>query len=163
MVVRGFLVVAASLSCLGCQAGDRSNPKGSALTAGDPPTARAQIESPAANTVVYAYYFHQTFRCFTCQSMEEMAAQAIQEHFGGQIQAGQVVWMPVNIDKPEGQVLRQHFNVRSSELVLARMEGNVCRESKRLDELSGLSSRPDAFSKYLVDQISAYLSPVQSK
>jgi hypothetical protein len=92
-----------------------------------------------------------------------MAARAIQEHFAPQIQAGQVVWMPVNIDKPEGRVLRQHFNVRSSELVLARMEGNVCRESKRLDELSGLSSRPDAFSKYLVDQISAYLSPVQSK
>jgi hypothetical protein len=95
--------------------------------------------------------------------MEEMAARAIQENFAQQIQAGQVVWMPVNIDKPEGKVLWQQFNVRSSELVLARMENGVCKESKKLDELWGLSDRPDAYSKYLVDQISTCLSSGQSR
>ncbi len=163
MTIRCLLIMAACLSCLGCQAADPANPKGTVSAADDPPVARAQIEPAAANPVVYAYYFHQTFRCFTCQSMEEMAARAIQEHFAPQIQTGQVVWMPVNIDKPEGKVLRQQFNARATDLVLARMEGSVCKESKKLDELSELSGRPDAFSKYLVDQISAYLSPVQSK
>ncbi len=163
MTIRCLLIMAACLSCLGCRATGPSNPKGAASAPDDPPAARAPIESTAADTVVYAYYFHQTFRCFTCQSMEEMAARAIQEHFAPQIQAGQVVWMPVNIDKPEGKVLRQQFNARATDLVLARMEGSVCKESKKLDELSELSGRPDAFSKYLVDQISAYLSPVQSK
>jgi hypothetical protein len=131
--------------------------------ADDPPAAVAQVQSAAANTVVFAYYFHQTFRCFTCQSMEEMAACAIQEHFPQQIQSGQVVWMPVNIDKPEGKILRQQFNVRATDLVLARMENGVCKESKKLDELWGLSGRPDAISKYLVDQINAYLSSAQSR
>ncbi len=112
--------------------------------------------------MVYAYYFRQTFRCFTCQTMEEMAARAIQENFAQQIQEGQVVWMPVNIEKPEGKVLQQQFKVRSSELVLARMEDGVCKKSKKLDELWGLSDRPDAYSKYLVDQIRAYLSSAQS-
>ena len=132
-------------------------------SAGDPPVARGRVESAAADTVVYAYYFHQTFRCFTCQSMEEMAARAIEEHFAPQIQAGQVVWRPVNIDKPEGKVLRAQFDARATDLVLARMENAVCKESKKLDELSGLSGRPDAVSKYLVEQIGAYLSPVQSE
>ncbi len=154
MTIRCLLIVAACLSCLGCRT---ANP---ASAADDPPVARAQVESAAAHTVVYAYYFHQTFRCFTCQSMEEMAARTIQERFARQIQAGQVVWMPVNIDRPEGKVLRQQFNARATDLVLARMEGNACKESRKLDELSGLAGRPDAFSKYLVDQINAYLSPV---
>jgi hypothetical protein len=95
--------------------------------------------------------------------MEEAAARAIQEHFAQPIQAGLVVWMPVNIDKPEGKILRQQFNVRASELVLARMENGVCRESRKLDELSGLTDRPDALSKYLVDEIVAYLSPAQGR
>jgi hypothetical protein len=95
--------------------------------------------------------------------VEEAAAREIQEHFAGPIRAGQVVWMPVNIDKPEGKVLRQQFDVRASDLVLARMENGVCKESKKLDELAGLTDRPDAFSKYLIDQITAYLSSVQSK
>ncbi len=155
MTIRCFLLMAC-LFCLGCRAVGPSNAKGPASSAGDPPAA-------GAKTVVYAYYFHQTFRCFTCQSMEEMAARTIQEHFAPQIQAGQVVWMPVNIDEPEGKVLRQQFNARATDLVLARIEGSVCKESKKLDELAGLTGRPDAFSKYLVDQISAYLSPVQCK
>jgi hypothetical protein len=163
MTIRCFLIMAACLSCLGCRGADSSNLKAPPASAGDPPAAHAQVESVTGNAVVYAYYFHQTFRCFTCQSMEEMAARAIQEHFAQQIQAGQVVWMPVNIDKPEGKVLRQQFNVRATDLVLARMEGSVCRESKKLDELPELSGRPDAFSKYLVDRINAYLSSVQSR
>jgi len=163
MMIRCFLIMAACVSCLGCRIASPSNSKDSAAAAVDPPAAVAQVQSAAANTVVCAYYFRQTFRCFTCQTMEEMAARAIQENFAQQIQAGQVVWMPVNIDKPEGKVLWQQFNVRSSELVLARMENGVCKESKKLDELWGLSDRPDAYSKYLVDQISTCLSSGQSR
>ncbi len=85
MAIRYFLVMAACLSCLGCRAADPANPKGTVAAADDPPAAPAQVESAAANTMVYAYYFHQTFRCFTCQSMEEMAARAIQENFAPQM------------------------------------------------------------------------------
>jgi len=163
MAIRCFLIAAACLSCLGCRTAAPSNSEDPASSASDPPATRAQAQSAASNTVVYAYYFHQTFRCLSCQSMEEAAARAIQEHFAQPIQAGLVVWMPVNIDKPEGKILRQQFNVRASELVLARMENGVCRESRKLDELSGLTDRPDALSKYLVDEIVAYLSPAQGR
>ena len=138
MTIRCFLMMVACLSCLGCRAANPSNPQDPASSAVDPPAAALRSNPPPANTVVYAYYFRQTFRCVSCQSMEEMAARAIEEHFAQQIQDGQVVWMPVNIDKPAGKVLRQQFNVRASELVLARMENGVCKESKKLDELWGL-------------------------
>ena len=163
MAIRCLLMIVACLSCLGCRAADPSNPQDPASSAGDPSATRAQAQSSAASTVVYAYYFHQTFRCLSCQSMEETAAREIQEHFARQIQDGQVVWMSVNIDEPTGKVLRQQFNVRGSELVLARMENGVCKESKKLDELSGLLDRPDAFSEYLVDEINACLSPAQGR
>ncbi|MCX5644992.1 MAG: nitrophenyl compound nitroreductase subunit ArsF family protein [Phycisphaerae bacterium] len=157
MAIRCFLLIAACLSCLGCRAADPSNPKDPVSSANDSPAAGTQTQSAAGSTVVYAYYFHQTFRCLSCQLMEETAARAIQENFAQPIQAGQVVWMPVNIDKPEGKVLRQQFHVRASELVLARRENGVCKESKKLDELSRLVDRPDAFSKYLVDEVNACL------
>ncbi len=161
MTVRGFFILAACLYCLGCRAAGPSNPQALASAAGDPPAAGTQAS--AGKTVVYAYYFHQTFRCLSCQMTEEMAARAIEEHFAQPIQAGLVVWMPVNIDKPQGKVLRQRFNVQATDFVLARMKDGVCKESKKLDELAGLTDHPDAFSKYLTDQITAYLSPVQSK
>ena len=45
-----------------------------------------------------------------------------------------------------------------SELVPARMDNGVCRDSKTLDELWAPMNRPDAFSKYLVDQVNASLN-----
>jgi hypothetical protein len=160
MTIRGLLTMVVCLSCLGCRAADPTSPKEAAATTVDPP-ATTPAESAPRNTAVHVYYFHQTFRCFTCQMLEEMAARVIQENFAQPIQAGRVVWMPVNVDKPEGKVLRQEFHVRSSELVVARIEDGVCKESKKLDELSELSGRPDAFSKYLVGAIAAYLSSAQ--
>jgi hypothetical protein len=161
MTIRGFLCLAVCLSGLGCRPANSSHPVDPAPSAGDPPAAEAR---PAAvPTVVYAYYFHQTFRCMSCEKMEETAARAIEEHLGPQIKTGQVVWRPVNIDKPEGKVLRQQFNVQASDLVLARMENGRCKEFRKLDELAGLTDRPDAFSKYLVDQIDACLSSAQGR
>jgi hypothetical protein len=163
MTIRYFLVTAACLSCLGCQATTPSNLKNSASTADDPPAADAMAPSATANTVVCAYYFHQTFRCARCEWVEEQAARAIQENFAQPVQKGQVVWRPVNIDKPEGKALQARFNGQANDLVLARMEGSVCRQSKKLDQLWTLSVRPEAMSQYLVDEISAYLSPVQRR
>jgi hypothetical protein len=158
MAIRYLFMTAACLSCLGCRAADRSNPRDPAtLSAGDPPAARAQAQSTVGSTVVYAYYFHQTYRCLSCELMETTAAREIEEHFAPQIQDGQVVWMPVNIDKPEGKAFRQQFDVQGSALVLARMENGICKSSKKLDELWRLLNRPDGFSKYLVDEVNAYL------
>jgi hypothetical protein len=158
MTIRCFLMAAICLSCLGCQGANTPNSEDRTTATADSPAAIAPVESVPRRVVVYAYYFHQTFRCYTCQSLEEAAARVIQENFAQPIQAGQMVWLPVNIDKPEGKVLRQQFDAWSSDLVLARVEDGVCKGSKKLDELLGLRGRPDAFSKYLIDEVSASLA-----
>jgi hypothetical protein len=95
--------------------------------------------------------------------MEDLAAQTMEQHFVQQTQKGRVVWMTVNIDEPEGKALGQPFNARGSELVVARMEDGVCKDSKRLDEIWGLKDQPEVFSQVLVDEIKARLTPVQSR
>jgi hypothetical protein len=163
MASRCVLLTAVCLLCLGCQIRSLSNRQDAASSADDPSTVVVQAKSAADTSVVYAYYFHRTFRCISCQTMEDLAARTIEERFAQQTQDGQVVWISVNVDEPEGKALGQQFNARGSELVVARMENGVCKDSKRLDDLWGLKDRPEAFSQYLVDEINARLSPVQGK
>lgn len=92
-----------------------------------------------------------------------MAASAIEEHFAPQLQSGQVVWMTASIEDPATEALRQQLNVQGNGLVLARMENRVYKDSKSLDKLWGLLDRPDAFSKYVVDEINACLSAGKMK
>jgi len=87
----------------------------------------------------------------------------MKEHFARQMQNGQVVWTPVNIEDAATAALQQQLEVRGNGLVLVRMENGAYKDSKRLDELGGLLSRPDTFSEYLVDEINARLSPAQNR
>jgi len=163
MTIRCFLMVAACLSCLGCRAVAPSNPENTTSSARDPQTTRVQAQSAAEPAVVYAYYFHRTFRCYSCLTMEAAADEVMKEHFAQQMQNGQVVWMPANIEDPATESLQKQLNVQGTGLVLARMENGTYKDAKALDELSGLTDRPDALSKYLVDEIVAYLSPAQGR
>mgnify|MGYP001308211633 CR=1 FL=1 len=163
MAIRCALALAVCLSCLGCQASNLSHRQDAASSAGDPPAVAAQAESAASVPVVYAYYFHRTFRCISCQTMEDLAARTIEERFSQEAQEGQVVWRSVNVDEPEGKALGQQFNARGSELVVARMEDGVCTDSKRLDDLWGLKDRPEAFSECLANEINARLGLVQGR
>jgi hypothetical protein len=95
--------------------------------------------------------------------MEVAILDVMNEHFARQIQDGQVIWTPVNIEDPTTKPLQQQLEVRSNGLVLARVENGVRKDSKRMDELWGLKDRPEVFSQVLVDEINSRLSPVQSK
>lgn len=162
MTIRCLLVMAACFSCLGCQAANPSSPAGDTSSAGDPP-AHVQAPSTAGSPVVYAYYFHRTFRCYSCSAMEVAILDVMNEHFAGQMQDGRVVWTPVNIEDPTTKRLQQQLEVRSNGLVLARMENGVYKDSKRMDELWGLKDSPEAFSEYLVGEINARLGLVQGR
>ena len=95
--------------------------------------------------------------------MEAAADEVLKEHFAPQMQNEQVVWMPVNIEDPATESLRKQLDVQGTGLVLARMENGVCKDPKALDKLWGLASRPDDFSKYLVDEINKCLSAAQER
>lgn len=162
MTTRCVLIVAC-LSCLGCRASAPSDHGGAALSVDTPAAASAPGGPATQGAVVVAYYFHRTFRCYSCSALEVAILDVMNEHFARQIQDGQVVWMPVNIEDPTTQPLQQQLEVRSNGLVLARVENGVRKDSKRMDELWGLKDQPEVFSQVLVDEIHSRLSPAQGR
>ena len=163
MTTRYFLATILCLSSLGCRTVDSPPRQDSASSAEESPALHSRAEPMAGEIVVFAYYFHRSFRCYSCLALETNAERAIREHFARQRQNGQVVWMPVNDEDPATRALQQQFDVRSNGVVLARMENGMCTDSKRMDELWGLLNRPEVFSQYLVDEIHTRLTPVQGR
>lgn len=155
MAIRCALIIVACLSCLGCRATGPSGNRPAAVPVAGGPAAQDQV--------VVAYYFHRTFRCYSCSAMEAAILDVMNEHFARQMQEGRVVWTPVNIEDPATQPLQQKLEVRSNGLVLARIENGVCEDSKRMDALGGLMDHPDAFSQFLVNEINSRLSPMRDK
>ena len=154
-------MMATCWSCLGCRTAGPSQREGPVSSADDPPASGVRARPVSNGTVVLAYYFHRTQRCPSCLLLETTASRTIEEHFARQLRAGQVTWTSVDMEDPQREALRRQLEVYINGLVLVRVENGVYEDAKRLDELWGLLGRPDAFSKYLVDEINARLNPMR--
>jgi len=157
MAIQCVLLVVVIALCAGCRATAPVNDGGSALATNDAPAPRAGVPSAAETPVVVVYYFHRTFRCFSCLSLETAALDVLKERFAQQMQDERVVWVPVNIEDPQTETLRQQLEVRSNGLVLVRIENGAYKDAKRMDELWGLKDRPQAFAECLIREVDVRL------
>ena len=141
---------AAVTFCLGCQEQKATLNSGGTLN--------PQIINQTDKTTVIAYYFHRNIRCFSCLAIETNAARTIESNFKQQLADGTLMWMPVNIDQPEGQEFEKQFEMSANTLVLAKMKGGECVEYKKLEKVWELLNDYNAFSEYVTVEIKQYLA-----
>ncbi len=56
----------------------------------------AKDDKSASKVVVY--YFHGTFRCYSCNMIEKNTKEAIEESFKDALASGKLEFKPVNVD-----------------------------------------------------------------
>lgn len=101
-------------------------------------------------------YLHGTFRCETCNSLEEQAQRAISEDFAEEIGTGTLSWASLNIDKDEYAPLGTAFELTSSSLVLSDGGGAEGRW-KVLERTWELVGDPVAFREYVSSETRSFL------
>lgn len=121
-----------------------------------PAAAAAATPAPApAGAALRAYYLHGTFRCATCNRIEQTARRLLETEFAREMASGRIVWRSVNFDQePE---LAGRYNVAASTLVLAQeVEGREVA-FRRLDEVWSLAETPEPLKAYIRDNVEELL------
>lgn len=128
------------------------------------PVAPARQDPQAATTPaapsqspVQALYLHGTFRCETCNSIEDQAKRAITEDFAAQIQAGGLEFASLNMDKEPHTHYGDDFQLTSASLVLTDGRGPKGRW-KVLDRTWELVKDPVAFREYVGTETRVFLA-----
>lgn len=117
----------------------------------------AEAPAPAQESSgVQALYLHGTFRCETCNSIEEQARRAIQEDFAAEMAGGRLSWAEHNIDKDEFAHYGEAFALTSASLVLSDGRGAEGRW-KNLERTWELVGDPAAFREYVSGETRAFL------
>ena len=114
--------------------------------------------SAAAATLpvrVRTYCLHATARCTTFNTMERMTRDLLEQQFGDALAAGRIDWREV--DFQENEAVAKQFDVISSCVLVAKMQGETVLDYKRLDEVWTLMDAPTKFNSYVGDAIRAYL------
>jgi len=93
----------------------------------DRPTTTAVAPQTLAAGVV-AYYFHGSFRCRTCRTIEAHSEEAIRSEFADEFGSGRLAWRVVNVEEPENEHFVKDFELVTRSLVLAEYrDGEVIR------------------------------------
>ena len=123
------------------------------MAGGRPPGGPAT--APASGDKVIVYYMHRTVRCVTCNAIEKMAREAVENDFTGELKRGRVEWRTVNIDENGG--LADRYNVASSTVVVVRIADGKEAGFQRLDEVWTLMKKPAQFAAYVSGAVQRYL------
>jgi hypothetical protein len=108
---------------------------------------------------VVVYYLHTTFRCATCNGIETLARQVVEQEFAEKSVAGKVEWRTANFQEREDLAAR--YGVASSTVVVVDIENGKEKDFKRLDEVWTLHDEPKAFSEYVGGAIRGFLEEAQ--
>lgn len=101
------------------------------------------------------YYMHSTFRCETCDTIERLTLETLKSKFPVELKSGQIKW--ASVDFQEDEVLARRFDVVSSCVVLSLEKDGVLVDSRRLDDVWSLVSKPVEFESYIADAARPFL------
>lgn len=119
------------------------------------------IAVTSQNSKVIAYYFHGTFRCTTCRTIEKYSKEAIEHYFANELKKGTLEFMPVNVEEPENRHFIQDYQLFTRSLVLSLQNHNKEVKWKNLDKVWSLLRDREKFYQYVKNETELYLEEIQ--
>jgi hypothetical protein len=114
-------------------------------------------EVKAQNFKVIAYYFHGTFRCATCRTIEQYSHDAIQTYFAEELGNEKLKFRPLNIEEPENKHFIHDYQLVTRSLVLSLVTDGKETKWKNLTDVWKLVGDKDNFFQYVKDEVEKFL------
>lgn len=165
VILKSFLIafIVVSLGFLAIKEGREAADHDASAPSHEPPappagsTTRNAANSKEISHKVVAYYFHTNYRCVTCRKIEALSRDAIKSGFSRELDDRRLQWELVNYEQPQNQHYIQAYRLFSNSLVVVNIKDGRQTEWKNLGRVWELLGSRDAFTKYVQDEVRAYL------
>ena len=107
---------------------------------------------------ILVYYFHNTFRCLTCLTMENMAEEMIRDEFSADLETGILAWRSVNLQEPEFEHFALRYDLDGPSVVMVEWGDDKESRWKNLKRIWELADLPDEYREYVRQELNAYLN-----
>jgi hypothetical protein len=116
-----------------------------------------KILTPAEKDQVVVSYVHATIRCVSCNTIERLVQETLDEQFHDAVGEKWLSFGEVNFQ--ENTTFAKRYEIVANCVVLHKIIQGKEVKHLRLDKVWELYEDPPAFKKYLGDAIRAYLVP----
>jgi hypothetical protein len=115
----------------------------------------------APNGRVIAYYFHGTFRCPTCTTMEQYSKEAIESNFKDALASGNLEFQAINVEDRGNEHFVNDYQLYTKSLILSLRKGGEERKSKNLDKIWEYARHKQKFITYVTEEVSKFLEEME--
>ncbi len=121
------------------------------------PVSSFQIAVKSRNAKVVAYYFHGTFRCTTCRTIEKYSKEAIEHYFANELKNGTLEFKPLNVEEAENRHYTQDYQLFSRSLVISLVKQDKEITWKNLTDVWKHVRDKEKFFQYVKDEVEKFL------
>jgi hypothetical protein len=118
----------------------------------------SSVAEKASTSKVIAYYFHGTFRCTTCRTIEKYSKEAIELYFAKELKNRTLEFRPINVEEPENRHYSQDYQLFSRALVLSLNKDGKEIKWKNLTEVWTHVGDREKFFQYVKDEVAQFLN-----
>ena len=134
-------------------------PQDSRATAPAPDSAAAPAAAQPvaqANTVD-VYLFHGTYRCYSCNLMEELTLEALAEAYEREQKNGTIRFQHINVQQEPNKHYVEQYKLAAISIVVSQKSGDTEKQWKNLDKVWALLRNRDNFKQYIQSEVKSYL------
>jgi hypothetical protein len=114
-----------------------------------------------AQVEVIAYYFHGSFRCPTCTSIEKFSKEAIETNFKDALVSGRLELKSVNVEEQGNEHFVNDYKLYTKSLVLSMVKDGKEVKSKNLDKVWEFTRNRQKFIDYVTIEVSTFMKDAQ--
>lgn len=107
------------------------------------------------SSLVRVYYMHATFRCTTCNRIQELTEKLLKDKYSEQMASGKIEFVEDNFQ--ENEALAERFDIKSNCVVVAKIRNGKIVSHQTLNEVWTLYQKPAEFNAYISRVIQTYL------
>ncbi|MFN2377382.1 MAG: nitrophenyl compound nitroreductase subunit ArsF family protein [Candidatus Binatia bacterium] len=107
---------------------------------------------------VIAYYFHTSYRCSSCRTIEAYSREAVETAFARELEDGRLVWKMVDFEAKGNEHFVEDYALFTKSLVLVNEVPGKPAEWKNLEKVWQLLHDKPAFLLYVQEETRAYLA-----
>lgn len=117
----------------------------------------APTETKADSRQLVVYYFHTTFRCPSCNYIEQTTEAAIKETFADELASGRMVFKSINIEEKGNEHFAKDYTLYTKSVIVSDMVNGEQTRWKNLEKVWQLIRKDDDFRAYIITEVKAYL------
>lgn len=78
----------------------------------------ANVATAVKPAKIEVYYFHYTRRCMTCNAVEDVTKNTLNELYAAKMKSGEITFHSVNLEEKDGEAIANRLKVAAQALIV---------------------------------------------